>query len=145
MRSRAFSHIRAPGVLVGALATLAVAGMSQVEAQQSLSNGTDDRWRAVSNSSERQVWLDTTSIERSGGVVRFWLKHRLLPARRGQIVDRWAIHCGSRTSWPLEAMAYDEHGGQTGVAAAPADPPKIAIAPESNLEMVMACVCGARR
>jgi hypothetical protein len=134
----------AAGTLFAAtLAALGLVAMSQVQAQKSTGEEIDSRWQSVFKSPERRVWLDAASVEREGSVVTFWLQHRLMPAQRGQILDRWAIDCRARTSWPLEAMAYDERGRQTRVAAAPASPLKVAIAPESNLEVVMACVCGA--
>lgn len=139
------THARIRSLLVGAFALLAVAAMSQSKAQQAGGDAADARWRSVLDSPDRRVLIDTSSIQRSKGLVTFWLKHQFLPASRGQVLDRWAIDCRARTSWPLEAMAYDDQGRQTKVAPAPPSPLKMAIAPESNIEAIMACVCEPAR
>jgi hypothetical protein len=123
-------------------AVLALLAISQVGAQKTEGDEpAHRRWRLALDAQDRRVWLDMHSMTRKGSVVTFWLRHHLRPSRRGQILDHWAINCRNRTSLALEASAYDEAGRQTAIAAAPPNPVRIAIVPESNLEAVMECVC----
>lgn len=125
-----------------AFAVLALLAIGQVGAQKTAGDEPGQRrWRLALDGADRRVWLDMHSMTRSGSVVTFWLRHHLRPSKRGQILDRWAINCRNRTSWALEASAYDEAGKQTAIAAAPSNPIRTAIVPESNLEAVMECVC----